>query len=53
MPKDLEMPMKRKVIINRIEPENNRLINNNKNQYESKLIYSFFFISSLIFKSPE
>ena len=37
MPKDLEMPMKRKVIINRIEPENNRLINNNKEKEEEHI----------------
>ena len=37
MPKDLEMPMKRNVIINRIEPENNRLINNNKEKEEEHI----------------
>ena len=37
MPKDLEMPMKRKVIINRIEPENNRLINNSEEKEEEHI----------------
>ena len=37
MPKDLEMPLKRNVIINRIEPENNRLINNNKEKEEEHI----------------
>lgn len=37
MPKDLEMPMERNVKINRIEPENNRLINNNKEKEEEHI----------------
>ena len=37
MPKDLEMPMKRNVKKNRIEPENNRLINNNKEKEEEHI----------------
>ena len=37
MPQDLEMPVKRNVKINRIEPENNRLINNNKEKEEEHI----------------